>query len=342
MEHVKLSIELDRAHPAWVGGEPIRGQVVVDVHHACQCDQLVVGLGITASSKGDAAVVARPRGAVLDDQVLFRGAWAQGQRLVYPFSLPSPLARTYRGVYMDTHLVLQAIARIPGKVKTEIPIEVSQYGDPGTHLRWDPAALAPTGQASFLAAAAACIAGAAGLAIGVHAGAEGLLAILAILLILGMVGVIMGVRPWWARRATGPVEIQLHPLDADGTAGIEALDLDIQTRADAPITKATAGLIVREYVRYRYSDASREWQQELFHRDVELVRADPLAPLRGRIHLPTPGQVPYNFAIGGGGSTGATRYAIEWELSIRLAIARRPDWIRRITLRARSSDRPFD
>jgi hypothetical protein len=116
-----LTIELDEPERTHIGGEPIKGTVVVRAEQNVSCKGLDVACVWATHGRGNVA-----RGES-ESKTLFAGNWDAGLEYRYPFELQTAAwPPTYYGTYLNVSHLIEARAKLPWsfdpKASVEFPV----------------------------------------------------------------------------------------------------------------------------------------------------------------------------------------------------------------------------
>lgn len=347
MAKIELAVELERAGGTYEPGEPVVGTAVVRTAERGASRRLVVSLGVVARPLAPVEH-ARTQTGLLEHSVLAEDVeWRAGEVRRFPFRLtPTGLVRSYAGQLMHLQPCVQVATAVSRSDVREI--EISPRRDRGLHVAWAAGDLAARPHRWVPVSAVLLVSAAAST---VWAAAQSIPPLLFLSVLVGLacaVAFASGVRPWLSQLRTGAVRIVLEPVPGPGGAladGSRALRVTLAAPSSAPsAAPPRARLVVRELVRRQTSGANPTWTRDLFTDAVELHSEGAAARFEGEVALPEAGSVPYNLTIGSldGSSSGGAGFAIEWWLEIELPTPRGVDFRRRVPLRARPIDVPFE
>lgn len=335
MAKCDLRIELERADRTYTGGDPIRGEVVVEVGAECRCDGLGIELQWRTSGRGNTA-----RGGARSE-VLYTGTWYPGETHRYPFELeaaPAPL--TYHGELLHVDWYLTATADIPWALdpKAEEALVLVRGADGGpARLDLDPrqAELMDPHRLvrdllPLVAALFGCVFGCIGLGVaaagvavltaGKTADGVPLTAFGAVFVAVGVAGGWMFLRNKLAERRLGPVETELVPRSLCPGETLEAR-IRFHPRVRLELNRVTARLVAREVVTSGSGKNSSTRTHELLARDEVLadrqtISAGEEVALECRFELPA--DAPPAFS--------APSNRLEWRVRFHVDIPGWPDW----------------
>ena len=347
MSKIELAMELDRANGAYEPGEPIEGCVVVRTTEPGSSRRLVVSLGVVARPLPPVEH-ARTEVGLLEQSVLAENVdWRAGDVRRFPFRLTTTgLVRSYAGQLMRLQPCVHVATAVSRSEVREI--EIAPRRDRGLHVAWSASDLAPRRILWLPLSAVLLVASTASTG---WAFADGIAPLLFVALLVALgsaVAFAFGVRPWLSQLRTGAIRIALEQGPGPSGAladGSRALRVTLEVPAAKPLASPPrARLVVRELVRRYTSGATPSWTRDLFSEAVELRAGGAPGRMQGDVALPDAGSVPYNLTIGSldGASDGGAGFAIEWWLEIEVPAGPGADFRRRIPLRARPIDVPFD
>ena len=222
MSKCAVSIELES--DAVVGGDVLRGEVVVLVSEDVRCDGLTLSMDWQTQGSGN------PSGDTIHEMELFSGQWSGGQEVRYPFTLTVPEHPiSYAGELVSVVWRLSAAADIPWSMdpKAEALFVLKPGPDRPEPQRTgsciqSPNVLRSTGR---ILVVLPVVIGVLFACVGLAAAAGGAVAVTsgelkgALLAVLGVAAVILGLRASWravrhdlARKKLEALTIELSPV----------------------------------------------------------------------------------------------------------------------------------
>lgn len=355
MAKCDLSIHLDEPQAAYHPGDVVRGSVEVRTDEPVRCDGLTVELRWRthgkASSVKETAVSAR----------LFAGEWRGGAVHRYRFELELPAGPfTYHGHYLNVVWEVYASADVPWAFDPDAEQEIALLARPGDEPQWLTAVATPSllprelqeagggevpepvtssspslvrnalgiGCLLTFTAPALILLGAAVVRVlaftrGEIPTTEGLVWIgvgLGMLVLLGG-GLGKVVRQRIAGRKLGEVTAEVEPrlVRAGGSLRVK---LYFQPRGEADLLAATARLEAEEQVVRGSGTQKRTYKKVVFEQESEIAAGRRLGrglPFQAEGTVSIPADVPPSFL--------ARRNRLVWTLTVRLDVARWPDWV---------------
>jgi uncharacterized membrane protein YhdT len=121
MSKCDLAIEIEDPTTPRVGGEVVRGKVIVTAHSEVRCKGLSIQTNWRTHGRGNI------KEGMPNSVVLFVGDWAPGQRAEYPFEIAlHTWPPTHRGYYINVDHFVIATASVPWAFDpmVSVPIEV--------------------------------------------------------------------------------------------------------------------------------------------------------------------------------------------------------------------------
>ncbi len=317
-----LEVVLDASHGSrsYVGGEVVRGEVVVRVEKDTTCKSLMVEVGWSTHGRGN-----RASDDVYEEN-LFIGDWRPGEYR-YPFEATLPHGPyTYHGHYLNVDWYAEARADVPWAFdpKDEVDFELVPSDDPlpATHPSLD---VAPTvgfdmtakvgfgvGAGSFL------IAGVFGL-IGYFTD-PGLWMFSFVMAAVGLFMAMMGLKAYMTDSKLGEVKFELEPVET-WPGGQVLARLAFTPKSTANVNAITIKLTADEVV-VSGSGTNRTTYTHAIHSEMfELSGAAELRagqPVEFEQMIMIPRNAPYSF--------DASDNDLRWKLVGHIDIAKWPDW----------------
>lgn len=314
---------LDASHGSrsYVGGDVVRGEVVVRVEKETTCKSLMVEVGWSTHGRGNRA------SEDVFEENLFIGDWQPGEYR-YPFEVTLPHGPyTYHGHYLNIDWYAEARADVPWAFdpKDEVDFEVVPSDDPlpATHpsldvdptVGFDMTATIGFAIAGGLFAVAAFFSG-----LGYAMDEPGLYFFGFFIVVLGVFMGLMGVKAYMTKSKLGEVDFVLEPVET-WPGGQVLARLAFTPNSTANVNAITLKLTGEEVV-VSGSGTNRTTHTHTFHdQDFQIsgaaeLRAGQPAEFEQMVLIPR--NAPYSF--------DASDNDLRWRLVAHIDIAKWPDW----------------
>ena len=311
-----LSVELDDPQPAYVGGQSIRGSVVVRCSQDVNCKGLDIATAWRTHGRGN--VDSGVGGSV----IVYSGLWEAGREYRYPFELPLAIwPPTYYGTLLNVSHSVDARARLPWKMDPKASAELTVVCDQSV------GDLKPARQQSSSWVTKIVLGIVATVVVPL------LLFGLAIFVIpvLLIAGVVWFIRSYLPKRLTGPVEFRLEterPVAGEPVRGV----LELRPPKRLKVNGITARVRCQE-VCVSGSGSNRTTHRHTAFEQTAVVidqyRELPAGEAqRFEIEIPLPAASPPSIEL--------SDNKIEWNIEWRIDLPRWPDLTKKQPLRVRS------
>jgi len=349
----ELNIHLEDRQAVYHPGDVVRGHVEVQADREVECKELRTGLRWQTRGKGEPVL------GQAEDLTLFEGTWRAGEHRRYDFEMTFPAGPfTYHGHHLEVVWEVRAEADIPWALDPKAVEEIVLQPRPGDEPDWEAAVATPSllpkelrpdaeeqpaeerstaskaaGNAVGLGCLAVFLLGPVallGLALkGVvdfyrgeipsTAGVAWSLATVALLVIVGG-GVLKLVSALMASRKLGEVTLEVEPRFVRTGDSLQ-VKITCQPNQEAELQSVVAHLKAEEKVRRSSGKRKRSYKQVVYEQETEIALGRRLArdmpsQIEGKVDVPP--DAPPTFL--------APRNELRWTLTLRMDIARWPDW----------------
>lgn len=354
MAKCELILALDKNKDTYHPGERVRGTLEVHVDDDVKCNGLKVGLRWRTHGKGNSVH------EEIVSQTLFEGQWQAGTVWSGPFELELPAGPyTYHGHYLNVVWEVFARADIPWAIDPKTTHEIALRPDPDAEPDWATA----VGSTNHLPIAfrekvgdqtttpTAKSSGCTGNAFGIGcllvifspvlfflgAGvwrtvqfARGEISFGDVLpwMIIGLIALLVGLfiafrvaRNLVARKKLGAVTLRIDPelVRAGGKLNVS---VSCKPAKATELLGATARIVATETVVRGSGTNKTTYREVVYEQDFEIAPAralPPGIPFQAGTSIPIPSEAPPSFY--------ASSNKLAWEVTVRLDIARWPDWV---------------